>query len=160
MSLVELSPDPEPLGNWYLALGVELEKSNDYDSAAEIYRKGIECGPKESDTRYFLHNNLGYCLNQLGKHAEADGFCRAAIEIEPWRYNAYKNLGVALQGLGTYPEAAVAFLQAAIAFPYDPRSFAHLAALLANHRDIVEREIPDIDEQIAFVIEVRGKVMQ
>jgi len=160
MSLVEMSPDPERLGNLYLALGVELEKSDDYDLAAEVYRKGIECGPKESDTRYFLHNNLGYCLNQLGKHAEAEEFCRTAIEIEPWRYNAYKNLGVALQGLGAFPEAAAAFLQAAIAFPFDPRSIAHLAVLLANNRDAVEHEIPDIDEKIAFVIEVREKAMQ
>jgi len=160
MSSIGLSSDMEQRGECFLVLGIEFEKSDDYESAAELYQKGIECGPKESETRYFLHNNLGYCLNQLGRHAEAEGFCRAAIEIEPRRFNAYKNLGVALQGQGTYPEAAASFLQAATAFPIDPRSFVHLEVLLANYREAVEREIPDISERLAAAVEARERLTQ
>jgi len=140
--------------------GLIFEKMGDYRSAIECYREAFSL-PREKDrTWYFLHNNLGYCLNQLGRHDEAEKMCRAAIEIDPGSYNAYKNLGVALQGQGIYPEAAVLFLRAAFAFPPDPRSIGHLEDLLSNHREEVEREIPDIADHLAAAIDARQKLMQ
>ena len=101
----------------FLLLGSECEKADDYGIAARLYRLGIECGPIEIGTRYFLHNNLGYCLNRLRQHDEAEQMCLAAIGIDPRRFNAYKNLGLARQGQGKYPGAAALFLKAAHIFP-------------------------------------------
>jgi tetratricopeptide (TPR) repeat protein len=155
-----ITDDPQGQARIHLAAGLIFEKMRDYRSAIECYREAFAL-PREKDrTWYFLHNNLGFCLNQLGQHDEAGKMCRAAIEIDPGSYNAYKNLGVALQGQGIYPGAAVLFLRAAFAFPPDPRSAGHLEELLSNHREEVEREIPDIADHLAAAIDARQKLMQ
>lgn len=143
-----------------LLLGIECEKTYDYETAAHFYHLGIECGPTEIETRYFLHNNLGYCLNRIRLYDEAERMCLAAIGIDPRRYNAYKNLGLALQGQGIYSEAAALFLKAASLYPPDPRSIEHLEEILADHREEVGREIPDIAEHLAAAIHARIKLMQ
>ena len=160
LRLLDLSSDQERRAECFLLLGVECEKVDEYEGAVRLYRRGIECDPKGIETRYFLHNNRGYCLNRLGQHEEAEELCRAAIEIDPRRHNAYKNLGVALQGQGMYPEAAACFVRAAIMGPPDPRSVGHLEELLVHHREDVEREIPDIAEHLAAAVEVRKRLMQ
>jgi len=160
LRLLDISSNQEQLAECLLLLGVEYEKAEEYDAAAKLYRRGIECGSREDNTRYFLHNNLGFCLNLLGRHSEAESMCRAAIGIDPQKHNAYKNFGVALQGQGKYAEAAACFLRAALMFPPDYRSIAHLQELLSNHREDVEREIPEIDEHIANVVDVREKLIQ
>lgn len=144
----------------YLLIGVDCEKADDHETAARRYRLGIECGPIEIGTRYFLHNNLGYCLNRLRFHDEAERMCLTAIRVDPRRFNAYKNLGLTRQGQGRYPEAAALFIKAAFIYPPDPRSIGHLQEILANHREEVEREIPDITGNIAAAISVRQKLMQ
>ena len=160
LRLIDISSDREQRAECFFLLGAESEKSDDHDAAAQFYQGGIECGPKEIRTRYFLHNNFGYCLNKLGRHDEAESACREAIEIDPRRYNAYKNLGIALQGQGEFSEAAALFLEAAFLHPLDPRSLGHLEEILADHREEVEREIPDIAMQIAGAIEARNKMIQ
>jgi tetratricopeptide (TPR) repeat protein len=79
----------------------------------------------------------------MGRHAEAEKYCRAAIEINPVAYNAHKNLGVALQGLGRYADAARSYVKAIDAFPYDRRALDHLDKLLAAHTEILD-EIPKL----------------
>lgn len=150
----------EKRAEYILLLGVECEKANDHEAAARLYRLGIEFGPTEIGTRYFLHNNLGYRLNRLRLYYEAERMCLAAIGIDPRRYNAYKNLGLALQGQGIYSEAAALFLKAASLYPPDPRSIGHLKEILTSHREEVEREIPGIADHLAVAIDVRQKQMQ
>ena len=58
--------------------------------------------------------------------SEAEPRCRAAIRIDPQRYNAHKNLGLSLEGLGRYAEAAQAFVEAVRAEASDPRALKHL----------------------------------
>jgi tetratricopeptide (TPR) repeat protein len=144
----------------FLLLGVECENTDDHETAAKLYRLGIEFGPTEIGTWYFLHNNLGYCLNRLGLHDEAERMCLTAIRVDPGRFNAYKNLGMARRGQGRYPEAAAQFIKAAFIYPPDLRSIGHLQEILANHREEVEREIPDITGHLAAAIDARQKLMQ
>ena len=144
----------------FLLLGVGCENADDHETAAKLYRLGIECGPTEIGTRYFLHNNLGYCLNRLRLYDEAERMCLTAIGVDPRRFNAYKNLGLARQGQGRYPEAAALFIKAAFIYPPDPRSIGHLQEILATHREEVEWEIPDIAGHLAAAIDARRKLMQ
>ena len=144
----------------FLLLGVECENADDHETAVNLYRLGIDCCPSEIGTRYFLHNNLGYCLNRLGRHDVAEKMCLAAIGIDPRRFNAYKNLGLARQGQGRHPEAAALFLKATHIFPFDPRSLNHLEEILADHREEVELAIPDIGEHISAVVQARQEMMQ
>ena len=85
---------------------------------------------------YFLRNNLGYSLNQLGQFSEGESWCRKAIEIDWNRPNAHKNLGLALQGQTRYPEAAESFRNATLVDPFDRRALNHLRELLEIHPDL------------------------
>jgi tetratricopeptide (TPR) repeat protein len=145
--LLTASVDAQERPQIVLAMGQLLEKMSDYESAAATYGRGVQLGPAGQTTAFFLRNNLGYCLNHLGRHREAERWCRAAIEIDPLRYNAHKNLGLAFQGQGRYAEAARSLIQAVRLEAADPRALGHLEALVNAHPEI-ESEIPDLGEQL------------
>lgn len=142
-----LADDAQGRAGVLLAAGIVLERKRDYPSAAESYRAAFAYPKNEDETWYFLHNNLSYCLNQLGEYEEAEELCRAAIGIDGRRHNAYKNLGVALEGLGRHVDAAEAYLAAGKLNPRDPRALDHLETLVVSHPAIIG-EIPDIHLQI------------
>ncbi len=118
---------------YLLALGQILEELGDYTGALEVYTQALPLEPADGGTWYLINNNLGYCLNYLGRHAEAEAHCRRAIEIDPNRHNAYKNLGIALENQGKFAEAARNYRRAAELCPADRRAARHLEALLAVH---------------------------
>jgi len=127
-------------------MAVICEALRDYQGAAETYSRALKLPQEPNEILYFLNNNLGYCLNQMGRHAEAEKYCLAAIEIDPDHYNAHKNLGIALQGLGKYADAARCFIHATKMCPRDRRALQHLEDLIAAHKEILE-EIPDLLSQ-------------
>jgi len=127
----------------FLALGLRMEEAERFDLAAEFYAKGLEIEPTEEELWYWLKNDLGYALNQLGRFTEAERACQAAIRSDSRPHNAYKNLGVALEGQGRYGEAANAYIAAVQAGPGDPRAFNLLVDLVAAHREAVAAAIPD-----------------
>jgi hypothetical protein len=147
LRLLDISSDQEQRAESFLLLGCECEKVDDYSPAVRFYQQGIECGPKEIRTRYFLHNNLGYCLNHLKRHEEASEHCRTAIDVDPVIFNAYKNLGIALEGQGRYVDAVKCHMKACKIYPQDARALEHLEILVASHSDIC-RDIPDLIEEI------------
>ena len=146
--LLSLADTPREKLRWLGKMAVIGERLRDYSSAAKAYSSALDLPQESSEAEYFLNNNLGLCLNQLGKHAEAEKHCRTAIEIAPEYHNAHKNLGVALQGLGRYADAAVCFIRATKLSPGDPRALQHLKDLIAVHKGIFE-EIPDLLAQLS-----------
>jgi tetratricopeptide (TPR) repeat protein len=118
-----------------LVAGCSAEKAGDFHRAASEYREGLIHPSEDFDTSYFLNNNLGYSLIQIGEYSEAENYCREAISINPHRYNAHKNLGLALQGQGQYVEAALS-LQLASVISNDPRAQRHLDELLSEHPEV------------------------
>ena len=132
--------DPEKQADGFLALGQLLEQQERYAEAAEVYARGLAILPPGAPAGYLLHNNRGYCLNDLGRHAEAEAHCRTAIALNPIRHNAHKNLGLALAGQGRFVEAAHCLLEADRRYPADPRARRHLAELLAGNPEILETD--------------------
>ena len=141
--VLTLEEDPEARARCVLAMGQVFERKGDFPAAVAAYSRAFALPSRQDRTWYLLNNNLGYSLNQVGRHAEAEAYCRAAIAIDPSRYNAYKNLGISLQGQGKYLEAAQCFLKAAQAAPDDLRALGHLEDLLAKHEEI-GKEHPEI----------------
>jgi tetratricopeptide (TPR) repeat protein len=133
-----------------MAMGQTAERSDDFELAERFYREALLLDAGSEHTRYFIRNNLGYSLNQLGMHLEAEPFCRQAIEIEPRRANAHKNLGLSLQGQGRFREAGSAFVAAMRADPRDPRARRHLEELVATQPDLA-------DELREAIAETRGR---
>jgi tetratricopeptide (TPR) repeat protein len=138
--LLANTPDPAKQAGGYLALGQLLEQEERYAEAEAMYARGLAILPAAGEVGYFLHNNRGYCLNLLGRHAEAEVHCRAAIALDPARHNAHKNLGLALAGQGRLAEAARSLLEADRRYPADGRARRHLAELLAAHPDVLQED--------------------
>ena len=129
-------------------MAVICEALRDYQAAAETYSRALDLPQEPNEILYLLNNNLGYCLNQMERHAEAEKYCCAAIDIAPDHHNAHKNLGVALQGQGKYADAARCFIHATQICPRDSRALQHLNDLIAAHKEILD-EIPDLLTQLA-----------
>jgi tetratricopeptide (TPR) repeat protein len=127
--------------------GQMMERVRDWESALLYYKKALELSSQAEIDRYFLHNNIGYSLNQLKRHCEAEPHLREAIRLDPSRANAFKNLGLSLEGQGQFAEAARNFIAAVRANASDPRALRHLEELAGRHKE-VNNEIADLDYQI------------
>jgi tetratricopeptide (TPR) repeat protein len=134
------TPDPAKQATVQLRLGQLLEQQERYAEAEVTYARGLEFPSAAPHVLYLLHNNRGYCLNVLRRHAEAETHCRTAIAVDPTRHNAHKNLGFALVGQGRLAEAARCFLEADRRCPGDDRARRHLADLLAENPEILETD--------------------
>jgi len=121
-----------------LSSGQMMERNGKYELALQCYSEAFSLEPLQNDVWYFLHNNLGYCLNGCSRFEQAEAFCRQAIAINPMRHNAYKNLGIALAGLQRFGEAAQTLVQAVELAPRDPRALLHLEELFGAHPEIEE----------------------
>jgi len=141
--MMESTDDTEVQAFCYHSLGGFEELKCQYDVALEFYAKGLALRPKEKGIAYFLHNNTGYCLNVLGKHAEAEGYCRLAIEIDSDRHNAFNNLGISLAGKNDLVGAAWTYVEATKICPLDPRAF-HLLEKLLRHNPELTCQYPGL----------------
>lgn len=129
--------DPAKHAIVHLRLGQLLEQQDRYGDAEMMYAKGLEIPSAPPHVSYLLHNNRGYCLNILGRHAEAEVHTRAAIAVDPMRHNAHKNLGLALVGQGRLAEAARCLLEADRRCSEDGRARKHLADLIAENPELL-----------------------
>ena len=152
--LAEYTIDEAKKAFFRLTGGQILEQGGEYAAAVVVYRKGLECKTDDTETRYFLNNNLGYSLIQIGEHDEAEGYCREAIEIDPARHNAYKNLGLVLRENGLYSEAANCFLTASKIAPNDTRAARLLEELIEAHPEIEPQMLVEI---IEIAVKDKGK---
>ena len=135
--LLARTEDVEKRAGGFLALGQLLEQQDRHAEAEAMYAHGLEIPVAPAEVAYFLHNNRGYCLNRLGRHAEAETHTRTALAIDPARHNAHKNLGLALAGQGRLGEAAHCLLEADRRCPEDARARRHLAELLAEYPEVL-----------------------
>lgn len=141
--LITLTDDPERQASYWLALGQTMEQVDNFNAAIEYYKHAFSMEPTQSDTWYFINNNPGYSLLQVGRFEAAEPYSRAAIEIDPAKYNAHKNLGLSLQGQAKYADAAISYLQSIRANSADPRALNHLEALLAEQPAVLS-EVPEL----------------
>ena len=145
--IIELTDDAERHGSCCLALGQLAEQRGDYADAVTQYREAFAMEPASRDTWYFIHNNLGYSLNQVSDHQAAMPYLRAALEIDPERPNAYKNLGLSLQALGDLEGAAELFIAATQVNASDARSLGHLESLVDQHPSLLV-DVPDLRDRL------------
>jgi tetratricopeptide (TPR) repeat protein len=137
--LLKNSEEPDDVAWANLMLGSVCEHESDWETAVEHYYKVIAAEPRDPRLRYFGNNNLGHSLVQFGRHDEAEGFCLAAIPINPCQYNAHKNLGLVRQGQERWLDAAICFAKALRLGPGDPRSKHLLDGLIAAHPELVSQ---------------------
>jgi tetratricopeptide (TPR) repeat protein len=142
-----IGDDLEKRGSCFLALGQLEERRGDYEAAAKRYREALSMEPCAQGTWYFIHNNLGYSLNQVGEHQAAIRYLESALEIDPARPNAYKNLALSHEALGDVERAAELFVAATQADASDARSLAHLEALVESHPALLV-DVPSLSDAL------------
>jgi len=145
--LIAFADDVEQRAACVLAMGQLQEQVGDYAEAARFYRIAFDLTPASTTTWYWIHNNLGYSLNQLGRHEDAEIYLRSAIEIDPSRPNAFKNLALSLAGQQQHAAAAEYFVRATQANAADPRSLNHLEELIAAQPELLVA-VPDLQEKL------------
>jgi len=129
-------PDLERKAACVLAMGATMEQVGNFQGAVRFYKEAFSMEPTHTDTWYFINNNLGYSLNQLGRYEDGLDFCRRAVEIDPKRFNAHKNVGISLAALGRFAEAAECFVTATRLNASDSRALGHLEDLLKEHPEL------------------------
>src|SRR5258705_9153836 len=110
--LIQLLPDPEQKAECVFTIGQAMEQVSDYAAAVRYYKEAESLEPTHTFTWYFINNNLGFCLNTLGKFSDGEVYCRRALVTDAKRPNAHMNLGIALGGMGKYQEAARCYVSA------------------------------------------------
>ena len=145
--LLGSSNDPEKKAFCLLSMGQLMEQGRDYDGAMEYYKRAMMLEPANPCSWYFIHNNIGCCLNHLEEFEEAEQYCRDAIRVDPSRYNAYINLGVSLEGQEQFVEAARSFLEAIKADADDLELVQHLQCLVEEHQEIASG-IADLEDAL------------
>jgi tetratricopeptide (TPR) repeat protein len=73
----------------YFHLGLLMEQQQDWRSGVAWYEAAKESGTNRDFMMYYIYNNLGYCLNQLGRFEGSQPLFRMAAQIDPLRANAY-----------------------------------------------------------------------
>lgn len=130
---IRVSKDIEQSAHCYLALGQIATDEIRYQTALSHFLAALDLTPQKRRVVYVLHNNIGYCLNSLGRFVDGEKHCRMAIEIDWTRASGYRNLGVSLNGQKNVVGAAWALVEAVKADETDNRAHALLAELLTLH---------------------------
>ncbi len=132
-AFINVSKDVEQSAHCYLALGQIATDELRYDDALNHFSAALDLAPQKRKVVYVLHNNIGFCLNSLGRFVEGEKHCRKAIEIDWTRASAFRNLGVSLNGQNNVVGAAWALIEAIKIDDRDNRARVLLEKLLALH---------------------------
>jgi len=95
---LETTKEPEQMAHCHLALGQIATDEQQIEVALNHFSTALRFNSAKTKVGYVLHNNVSYCLNQLGRFREAEKHCRMALEIDGRRASAYRNLGISLDG--------------------------------------------------------------
>ena len=117
----------------HLALGQIATDEKRFAVALEHFNSALALRPEKRKVKYVLHNNIGFCLNQLKRYIEAETYCRAAIDIDWTRASAFRNLGISLKGQGNFIGAAWVLVEAITSEPSDPRARQIVEQLVKSH---------------------------
>jgi len=134
---IKATKDLEQSAHCHLALGQIATDEQRLDAALMHFSAALHAGPQKQKVTYVLHNNIAYCLNQLGRFIDGERHCRLAIETDWNRASAYRNLGLSMQGQGKTVEAAWALVEAMKSDSTDNRARGILQKLIAQNPNMV-----------------------
>lgn len=130
---IRMNKNPEQSAHCHLALGQIATDEQRVEAALKHFTAALELAPTKRKVSYVLHNNIGYCLNSLGRFTEGEKHCRRAIEMDWVRASGYRNLGMSLQGQGDLTGAVWALAEAVKADSADNRARIVLDKLLVKN---------------------------
>ncbi len=146
---LDSNPDDDKKAHCHLALGQIATDEQRLETALNHFLLALKLSPRQTKVTYVLHNNAGYCLNQLARHREAEQHCRLALAIDSLRPSAYRNLGISLQGQKDHKSAAWAFVESVKADSSDTKAQQLLSNLVDKH-PVLRIECPWIEGALNF----------
>lgn len=114
---------------WNL-LGVIASEEENYEKAAECFRKATRLAPRDAD----FHNNLGEALRKAGRNEDALPCFQAALRLQPAHAAAHNNIGASLNALHREVEAADHLAKAIQLRPDNFEAYTNLGIALMNQR--------------------------
>jgi tetratricopeptide (TPR) repeat protein len=157
--LIQILPDAEDRAKCVLTMGQAMEQTGNFAGAAGHYKEALALEPMNTSTWYFINNNLGFSLNTLRRFAEAEMYCRKAIETDPNRPNAHRNLGQSLAGQGQFRDAARCYIAATQVNAADGRAL-HLLQELLDKRPELEFEFENVAASCQKAVETAARKVQ
>lgn len=145
---LETSKEPEQKAHCHLALGQIATDEQHIEMALNHFTAALRFNPVKAKVGYVLHNNVSYCLNQLGRYRDAEQHCRLAIEMDARRASAYRNLGISLEGQQSTVAAVWALVEAIKLDSSDERAREILKRLISEH-PFLPIQCPWIEEGFA-----------
>jgi tetratricopeptide (TPR) repeat protein len=145
---LESSKEAEQKAHCHLALGQIATDEQHIERALNHFTTALGFNPVKAKVGYVLHNNVSYCLNQLGRYKDAEHHCRMAIGIDARRASAYRNLGISLEGQQNTVAAVWALVEAIKLDSTDERARQILKRLIAEH-PLLTIQCPWIEEGFA-----------
>src|SRR3954466_1347354 len=97
-----------------VAIAIEMQKSEQWAAASDIYRRVLDVAPDYADAVHFS----GVLAHQMGRSEEAVALIEKSLELEADRADWYSNLGIVLRDRLKLDKAAAAFRRA---IAIDPR---------------------------------------
>jgi Flp pilus assembly protein TadD len=131
--------NPEYHVQCQLALGQIATDEQKMDKAIAHFGAALDLQPGSQKIEYILRNNLGYCLNMVGRYDEGERHCRAALDLNWTRPSAYRNLGISFHGQGKIASAAWALLEAIKMDSADERARVLLKKLASDHPSLMQQ---------------------
>ena len=131
--------NPEYHVQCQLALGQIATDEQKMDNAIGHFGAALDLQPNSKKIEYILRNNLGYCLNMVGRYDEGERHCRTALDLNWTRPSAYRNLGISFHGQGKIPSAAWALFEAIKMDSSDDRARILLKKLASDHPSLMQQ---------------------
>jgi len=132
-----VTSNPEYHVQCHLALGQIATDEHKMDAAVGHFKAALDLQPSSKRIEYILRNNLGYCLNVVGRYGDGEHYCRTALDLNWSRSSAYRNLGISFQGQGKLTSAAWALLESVKMDASDDRARSLLKTLATDHPSLV-----------------------
>ncbi len=127
--------------------GVDLTEKGEWSGAEVFFRDALARSPKNTRALYQLARNKKEMANSVDDPdqrrrilMEADGLCRAALNIEPRNIRALNTHGVILKKLKRYDDAIAVYGEARDAEPDYFAPWVNLGTTYALKRDFAQAE--------------------
>jgi tetratricopeptide (TPR) repeat protein len=156
----------------HFSAGTSFTKEGSYEKALDSYRSALK-NSKGADAESRAHYNIGVCLYQLGRHAEAVAALTEAIDLKGGKYQrAWYALGMAESASGNNAKAKGAFTKAIALNKKDAEAWFDLgmvsivekdyaAARAAFEKAVIFRSVnaPDAHNNIGVILALDGDVV-
>lgn len=132
-SLIERFPRNGPA---WKVLGAIHRQRGSYEEALSAMEMAVTSVPGD----YICLRNIAVLLSDLGRHAEAEDYCRKALAMNPDYADAHNTLSIALRSQNKLSEAERSCKWALKLKPDNPETLVNLGLILNEQKRVSEAE--------------------